>query len=75
MLAETVDAVIGIDTHRDNHEVEIADAAGRPIATMRIETALRPHVSGLLSTTTAMPTDLPLPASRSPIDRRTERSL
>src|SRR3954471_3445978 len=36
MLAETVDAVIGIDTHRDNHEVEIADAAGRPIATMRI---------------------------------------
>jgi hypothetical protein len=36
MLAETVDAVIGIDTHRDNHEVEIADAAGRPIATIRI---------------------------------------
>jgi predicted NodU family carbamoyl transferase len=36
MLAETVDAVIGIDTHRDNHEVEIADATGRPIATMRI---------------------------------------
>jgi transposase len=26
MLAETVDAVIGIDTHRDSHEVEIADA-------------------------------------------------
>ena len=36
MLAETVDAVIGIDTHRDSHEVEIADAAGRPIETMRI---------------------------------------
>jgi len=36
MLAETVDAVIGIDTHRDSHEVEIADPAGRPIATMRI---------------------------------------
>ena len=36
MLAETVDAVIGIDTHRDSHEVEIADAAGKPIATMRI---------------------------------------
>jgi hypothetical protein len=31
MLAEVVDAVIGIDTHRDSHEVEIADAAGRPI--------------------------------------------
>src|SRR5437763_1224172 len=36
MLAESVDAVIGIDTHRDSHEVEIADPAGRPIATMRI---------------------------------------
>jgi transposase len=36
MLAETVDAVIGIDTHRDSHEVEIADPAGRPIAVMRI---------------------------------------
>ena len=36
MLAETVDAVIGIDTHRDTHEVEIADPAGRPIAAMRI---------------------------------------
>jgi transposase len=36
MLAETVDAVIGIDTHRDTHEVEIADAAGKPIATMQV---------------------------------------
>jgi transposase len=36
MLAEAVDAVIGIDTHRDSHEVEIADAAGRPIRAMRI---------------------------------------
>jgi transposase len=36
MLAQVVDAVIGIDTHRDSHEVEIADAAGRPITTMRI---------------------------------------
>jgi transposase len=36
MLAEVVDAVIGIDTHRDSHEVEIADPAGRPIAVMRI---------------------------------------
>jgi transposase len=36
MLAEVVDAVIGIDTHRDSHEVEIADAAGRAITTMRI---------------------------------------
>ena len=36
MLAEVVDAVIGTGTHRDSHEVEIADAAGRAIATMRI---------------------------------------
>jgi transposase len=36
MLAEVIDAVIGIDTHRDSHEVEIADTAGRPIATMQI---------------------------------------
>ena len=36
MLAEVVDAVIGTGTHRDSHEVEIADLAGRPIATMRI---------------------------------------
>ena len=36
MLADVVDAVIGIDTHRDTHEVEIADAAGRPIAVMQI---------------------------------------
>jgi hypothetical protein len=36
MLAETVDAVIGTGTHRDTHEVEIADPAGRPMATMRI---------------------------------------
>ena len=35
MLAEVVDAVIGIDTHRDSHEAEIADPAGRPIATVR----------------------------------------
>jgi transposase len=36
MLAETIDAVIGIDTHRDSHEVEIADPEGRPIAVLRI---------------------------------------
>jgi hypothetical protein len=35
MLAEVIDAVIGIDTHRDSHEAEIADAAGRPITTVQ----------------------------------------
>jgi transposase len=45
MLAEVVDAVIGIDTHRDSHEVEIADVAGRPIGTMRIsnDSSARPR--------------------------------
>jgi transposase len=36
MLAEVVDAVIGTGTHRDSHEVEIADAVGKPIAARRI---------------------------------------
>ncbi|HEX3962267.1 MAG TPA: IS110 family transposase [Trebonia sp.] len=36
MLAEVVDAVIGIDTHRDSHEVEIADVTGKPVTTMQI---------------------------------------
>jgi transposase len=36
MLAEVVDAVIGTGTHRDTHEAVIADAAGKPIAVMRI---------------------------------------
>jgi transposase len=36
MLAEVIDAVIGIDTHRDSHEVEIADPAGKPIAAMQV---------------------------------------
>jgi hypothetical protein len=36
MLAEVVDAVIGIGTHRDAHGVEIADAAGKSLAVLRI---------------------------------------
>jgi transposase len=36
MLTETVDAVIGIDTHRDSHEVEIPDATGKPLTTMQV---------------------------------------
>jgi transposase len=36
MLAEVIDAVIGIDTHRDSHEVEIADKTGTPVARLRI---------------------------------------
>jgi len=36
MLAEMVDAVIGVDTHRDTHEVEIALPTGTPIARTRV---------------------------------------
>jgi transposase len=36
MLAEVVDAVVGIDTHRDTHQVEIALPTGAPTATCTI---------------------------------------
>jgi transposase len=36
MLAELVDAVVGVDTHRDTHEVEIALPSGAPIGTRKI---------------------------------------
>jgi transposase len=36
MLAEFIDAVVGVDTHRDTHEVEIAYPSGTPIATITI---------------------------------------
>jgi transposase len=35
-LAAQVDSVVGVDTHRDSHEAEIADVNGVPIATMKI---------------------------------------
>jgi hypothetical protein len=36
MVADVVDAVVGVDTHRDTHEAEIALATGTPIATVTI---------------------------------------
>jgi transposase len=36
MLADIVDAVIGIDTHRDTHEAELADPAGVRIAAVSV---------------------------------------
>jgi transposase len=36
MLAELVDAVVGVDTHRDTHEVEIAHPTGAVIATCQV---------------------------------------
>jgi transposase len=37
MLADIVDAVVGVDTHRDTHQVEIALPTGTPIATCQID--------------------------------------
>src|ERR1041385_3601955 len=36
MLADTVDAVIGVDTHRDTHHAEIAHPSGAVIATCSV---------------------------------------
>jgi transposase len=36
IVADIVDAVVGIDTHRDTHQVEIATALAVPIATCQI---------------------------------------
>src|SRR5918912_128744 len=37
MLADTIDAVVGGDTHRDSHALEIASPTGTPIATLEID--------------------------------------
>ena len=37
MLADVIDAVVGVDTHRDTHQVEIALPSGTPIATCSID--------------------------------------
>ena len=37
VLAEMVDAVVGVDTHRDTHQAEIACSTGAPIATITID--------------------------------------
>jgi hypothetical protein len=36
MLAELVNAVVGVDTHRDTHEVEIALPTGTPIGSRMV---------------------------------------
>src|SRR3954471_23960857 len=37
MLADTINAVVGGDTHRDSHALEIASPTGTPIATVEID--------------------------------------
>lgn len=50
MLAEVVDGVIGVDTHRDFHQVEIARASGAvipagPAGSSATSTVTRPLIS------------------------------
>ena len=37
MLADVVDAVVGVDTHRDTHQAEIATPAGQVIDTIEVD--------------------------------------
>jgi hypothetical protein len=37
MSADVVDAVVGVDTHRDTHQAEIASPSGTPIAAVQID--------------------------------------
>jgi len=45
MLADIVDAVIGVDTHRDTHHVEITLPTGAPIATCTITNDTRGYAA------------------------------
>ena len=36
MLADVVDAVVGIDTHRDTHTAQIVDGLCRPLAELTV---------------------------------------
>jgi transposase len=48
MLAESVDAVIGVDTHTDTHTACLIDCAGREIATVTVDAAADGY-AGLLA--------------------------
>jgi transposase len=48
MLTESVDGVIGVDTHTDTHTACLVDAAGREICTVTVETTADGY-SGLLA--------------------------
>ena len=37
MLADSVDAVIGVDTHTDTHTACLVDGSGRQVATVTVE--------------------------------------
>ena len=47
MLAEMLDGVIGVDTHRDFHQVEIARPSGAVIATRTFENDSAGHAEAL----------------------------
>ena len=46
MLAESVDAVIGVDTHTDTHTACLVEATGREIATVTVEANFSPSCDG-----------------------------
>jgi hypothetical protein len=63
MLAELVDAVVGVDTHRDTHEVEIALPTGSPIASCTISNDAAGYVELLAWVGDHAPGPRPGPAS------------
>src|SRR5438270_11262648 len=47
MLADIVDAVVGADTHRDTHELEIAHSTGAAIAAQSADNDTRGHADAV----------------------------
>jgi alpha-beta hydrolase superfamily lysophospholipase len=47
MLADIVDAVVGADTHRDTHELEIAHSTGAAIAAQSVDNDTRGHADAV----------------------------
>ncbi|MEO6712090.1 MAG: IS110 family transposase [Mycobacteriales bacterium] len=47
MLAEQLDAVIGVDTHRDTHTLELAASTGAPIAALTVTNDSSGYVAAL----------------------------
>src|SRR5690242_10251897 len=68
MLADLIDAVVGVDTHRDTHHVEIALPTGTPIATCSITNDASGYAQ-LLAAHLAVLSALRLDTSQLPIPR------
>jgi hypothetical protein len=46
MLAESVDAVIGVDTHTDTHTACLVDQSGRDLAMLTVEASVDGYAWG-----------------------------